>query len=258
MKYPLFFCLLLSIPTFGQATNVEREQRWVDQTVESIFDGEPVFLEADGHRFLSIYTESQTQSSKGMLVLHGTGFHPDWEQVVQPVRVEMTAHGWNTLSIQLPLLEKSAAYEDYVPLYPEVPPRMRAATEYLIEQGVDTIVVVAHSQGATMASYYLARTEHKVKAFVAIGMSSQYKQPTINSAESLKRITIPVLDIFGSRDFPTVLHTAQARQQASAHNKDYQQIVVDEAYHFFDNTDHEHQLLNIMSQWLDQQLGASQ
>ena len=258
MKYPQLLSLLFFLSGSVQATNVEREQRWVDQTVDTIFDGEAVFLEADGHRFLSIYTKSQTPSSKGMIVLHGTGFHPNWEQVVQPVRVDMTARGWSTLSIQLPLLEKSAAYEDYVPLYPEVPPRMRAATEYLTEQGVDTIVVVAHSQGATMASYYLARTQHDVKAFVAIGMSSQYKQPTINSAESLKRITIPVLDIFGSRDFPTVLQTAEARQQASGHNKAYQQSIVDEAYHFFDNTDHEHQLLNIMSEWLDKQIGASE
>lgn len=254
MKTPLFLCVLFCLPGPLLATDAEREQRWVDQTVDSIFDGEPVFLEAEGHQFLSIYTASETQSSKGIIVLHGTGFHPDWEQVVQPVRVEMTTRGWHTLSIQLPLLEKSAAYEDYVPLYPEVPPRMRAATRHLIKQGVDTIVVVAHSQGATMAGYYLARTEHDVKAFVAIGMSSQYKQPTINSAESLKRINIPVLDIFGSRDFPTVLQTAEVRQQASAHNKAYKQSIIDEAYHFFDNTDHERQLLNTLSQWLDEQL----
>jgi pimeloyl-ACP methyl ester carboxylesterase len=254
MKYFSLLYLLIFLPAPLQATNVEREQRWIDQTVDSIFDGEPVFLEADGHRFLSIFTESETASSKGMIVLHGTGFHPDWEQVVQPVRVRMTARGWNTLSIQLPLLEKSASYEDYVPLYPEVPPRMRAATEYLIEQGVDTIVVVAHSQGATMASYYLARTENDVKAFVAVGMSSQYTQATINSAASLKLINIPVLDIYGSRDFPTVLRTAETRQEASRHNKGYKQAVIDEAYHFFDNTEHEHQLLDTLSRWLDEQL----
>lgn len=254
MNYVLLICLpiLLSMPV--HATDLAREQRWIDQTVDTIFDGEPVFLEAEGHRFLSIFTQSVKPSSKGMIVLHGTGFHPDWEQVVQPVRVRMTESGWNTLSIQLPLLEKSAAYEDYVPLYPEVPPRMRAATEYLLEQGIDTVVVVAHSQGATMASYYLARSQHDVKAFVAIGMSSQYRQESINSAESLKLIDIPVLDIYGSRDFPTVLETSETRQQASAHNQAYRQMVIDEAYHFFDNTDHEHQLLNAMTHWLDEQL----
>jgi len=252
MRIFLILCLIVALPL--NATNAEREQRWVDQTVDMLFDGEPVFLDADGHRFLSIFTESEIESNKGMIVLHGTGFHPDWEQVVQPVRVEMTTHGWNTLSIQLPILEKSAAYEDYIPLYPEVPARIVAATEFLEMQNVDTIVVVAHSQGATMASYYLANHKHDIKALVAIGMSAQHKQSSVNSAESLKRIAIPVLDIYGSRDFPTVLETADARQQGAAHNNHYRQVVIDSAYHFFDNSNHENQLLATIAQWLDEQL----
>ncbi len=252
MRFLILLCLIVASPL--NATNAEREQRWVDQTLDIIFDGEPVFLDADGHRFLSIFTESETTSNKGMVVLHGTGFHPDWEQVVQPVRVEMATHGWNTLSIQLPILEKSAAYEDYIPLYPEVPARMQAAIAFLKNQSIDTIVVVAHSQGATMASYYLANNEHDIKALVAIGMSAQHKETSVNSAESLKQISIPVLDIYGSRDFPTVLETADARQQGAAHNKTYKQVVIDSAYHFFDNTDHENQLLDVIAQWLDEQL----
>lgn len=245
-------CFFISLPL--QATNVEREQRWIDQTVDAIFDGEPVYLDADGHRFLGIAMDSASASTKGMIVLHGTGFHPDWQQVVQPVRVKMTEHGWNTLSIQLPLLEKSAAYEDYVALYPEVPARMQAATDYLAGRGAQTIVVVAHSQGATMASYYLARNEHNIKALVAIGMSAQHLQPEINSAESLKLIDIPVLDIYGSRDFATVLETAKKRQRGAANNKNYRQLIIPDAYHFFDNTMHERMLIDAVASWLDEQI----
>jgi pimeloyl-ACP methyl ester carboxylesterase len=246
----LLLCLILVSPLY--ATNVEREQRWVNQSLDLIFDGEPVFLDADGHRFLSIFTESETESNKGMIVLHGTGFHPDWDQVVRPVRVEMTTQGWNTLSIQLPILEKSAAYEDYVQLYPEVPARMQAATKYLEQLNVHTIVVVAHSQGATMASYYLANHKHNIEALVAIGMSAQHTEASVNSAESLKLIDIPVLDIYGSRDFPTVLRTANKRQQSASHNQGYKQVVIDSAYHFFDNTTHENLLLVAIAQWLNE------
>lgn len=237
-----------------QATDAEREQRWIDQTVDTIFDGDPVFLEADGHRFLGIYTQPAMPSSRGMIVLHGTGLHPDWEQVVQPVRVSMAEHNWHTLSIQLPLLEKEASYEDYVALYPEIPARMRVATDYLEQQGVDTLVVVAHSQGATMASYFLANYDNNIKALVAIGMSAQHLQANINSARSLQKIHIPVLDIYGSRDFPTVLETAEQRRQGAAHNKHFSQVVIADAYHFFDNTRHEQQLLRFVAQWLDEQL----
>jgi len=256
MKIILALLIMFSLPLL--ATDVEREQRWIDQTIDTIFYGDPVFLEAESHRFLGIYTESETPTAKGMIVLHGTGFHPDWEQVVQPVRVQMTEHGWNTLSIQLPLLEKSAAYEDYVPLYPLVPARLHAAKGFLHEQGMDTVVIVAHSQGATMASYFLANAKHDVKALVAIGMSAQHLESNINSAESLKYIEIPVLDIYGSRDFPTVLETAENRRQGAAHNSQYEQMVIADAYHFFDNTEHEQELLRSISVWLNAQLGISQ
>lgn len=251
MRVLLVVILVLSLPQSLHATDIEREQRWVDQTIDLIFDGAPVFLEAEGHRFLSIYTESESTSSKGMIVLHGTGFHPDWAQVVQPVRVSMAESGWNTLSIQLPILEKSAAYEDYIALYPEVPGRIQVAVDFLHEQGMNTLVIVAHSQGATMASYYLANSEHSIQAFVAVGMSAQHRQPSVNSAESLKSINIPVLDIYGSRDFPTVLETAEQRGRAAAHNPGYTQTVIANAYHFFDDTQHERELLNTVATWLD-------
>ncbi|OED37216.1 hypothetical protein AB833_24445 [Chromatiales bacterium (ex Bugula neritina AB1)] len=246
------FCLLVALlpGSLIHATDAAREQRWIEQTVDSIVVGTPVYLNADGHRFLGIYTESETPATRGVIVTHGTGFHPDWYQVVQPVRVEMTAHGWHTLSIQMPLLDNSAAYEDYVPLYPEVPARLEAATQYLARQGIDTIVIVAHSQGATMASYYLANTEHQISALVAIGMSAQHLQPHINSAESLKKIALPVLDVFGARDFPAVLRTAGRRKFGAAHNKNYTQVVIPDAYHFFD--DHEDELLETLISWLDQ------
>jgi len=242
-------CILLLYSSV-YATDIEREQRWIDQTVDAIFDGEPVFLEADGHRFLSIYTEAETESVNGMIVLHGTGFHPDYEQVVQPIRVEMTQHGWHTLSIQLPLLDSEAEYEDYVSVYPEVPPRIDAAIAYLKQRDISNIVIVAHSQGATMACYYLARNREEISAVVAIGMSAQHLQPHINSAESLKQIRIPVLDLFGSKDFPAVLRTVELRADAGAHNPGYVQQVIEGAYHFFDYREDE--MLQAVQQWLEQ------
>lgn len=248
VKLSLLVAFLL-VSSLVVATDAEREQRWIDQTVDSIFDGEAVYLFAENHRFLGIYTEAPDESTRGVIVLHGTGFHPDWAQVVHPVRVEMPAHGWSTLSIQLPILERSAAYEDYVTLYPEVPPRIDAAVEFLLDKGIDDISIIAHSQGATMAAYYLANSDHQIKAFVAIGMSAQHTQKTVNSAESLKRISIPVLDIFGSKDFPAVLATIDQRGRGAAHNQGYQQQVIRQAYHFFD--DFEDELLDALLSWLN-------
>ena len=56
--------------------------------------------------------------------MHGIGVHPNWDQVIRPIRVEMTTRGWNTLSIQMPVLANDAATEDYAKLFPEVTPEL--------------------------------------------------------------------------------------------------------------------------------------
>lgn len=231
-----------------QASDVAKEKRWAEQTVDSILDGEAVWLKADGHEFLSIYTEAEEESDKGMIVVHGTGIHPNWDQVVKPVRVEMTTHGWNTLSIQMPILRNEAEYAEYIPLYPEVPPRLKAAEEYLIAQGARNIVIVAHSQGATMSAYYLSKSKSAAKAFVAIGMGATQKDSHVNSANALKSINIPVLDLYGSDDLPGVLQTSEKRKSAAAHNKAYKQQIVNGAEHFFDDNNDE--LIEAIDQWL--------
>ncbi|MCP4078026.1 MAG: alpha/beta fold hydrolase [Gammaproteobacteria bacterium] len=247
MKYLLLLCSLFLVTV--QASDLGKEQRWADQTVDSILDGEAVWLKTDKLKFLSIYTEAEEESELGMIVVHGTGIHPNWDQVVKPVRVEMTTYGWNTLSIQMPILHNEATYDDYVPLYPEVPARLKAAEDYLLAQGIKKIVIVAHSQGSTMSAYYLANNDHNVSAFVAIGMQATQKDVDINAATSLQSITIPVLDLYGSDDLPGVLQTVGAKKQAAGHNKKYQQQLIQGAEHFFDDKNDE--LIEAITRWLE-------
>lgn len=239
-------CLLASTL---QASDLEKEQRWRDQVADSIMDGEEVDVSVDDHVIFGIYTDAADESDKGMIVVHGTGIHPNWEQVVQPVRVRMTEHGWNTLSIQMPILHNEAEYKDYVPLYPEVPPRLKAAEQFLLDRGMKKIVIVAHSQGATMSSYYLSRhPESKVEEFVAIGMGATQKDSHLNSALALQKINIPVLDLYGSDDLPGVMDTIDNRKQGAAHNPHYSQKEIAGANHFFDGMNDE--LISAIHGWL--------
>ena len=229
--------LVLAAPV--AASDLEKEQRWREQVEDSIMDGEAVDLVVEGREIFAIYMEAEDGSDKGMIVVHGTGIHPNWQQVVQPIRVEMAAHGWNTLSIQMPILHNEAQYEEYVALYPEVPPRLRAAEAFLKDRGIQTLLIAAHSQGATMSSYYLSRHPSDVKGLIAIGMGATQKDSHINSAQSLKKITIPVLDLYGDDDLPGVLDTVDARTESSAHNVQYSQQMIKDANHFFDGMDDE-------------------
>lgn len=229
-------CLFTGIPLASDLkSDLEKEQRWRDQVADSIIDGDEVDVTVDGRDVFGIYTEAADDSNNGMIVVHGTGIHPNWDQVVRPVRVRMAEHGWNTLSIQMPILHNEAEYKDYVPLYPEVPPRLQAAEQFLLDKGMKKIVLVAHSQGATMSSYYLSRhPKSKVSEFVAIGMGATQKDSDLNSALALKKINIPVFDLYGSEDLPGVLETIDSRKQSAAHNANYSQKEIAGANHFFD------------------------
>ncbi|MFL2562560.1 MAG: DUF3530 family protein [Arenicellales bacterium] len=240
--------LVLAAPV--AASDLEKEQRWREQVEDSIMDGEAVDLVVEGREIFAIYMEAEDGSDKGMIVVHGTGIHPNWQQVVQPIRVEMAAHGWNTLSIQMPILHNEAQYEEYVALYPEVPPRLRAAEAFLKDRGIQTLLIAAHSQGATMSSYYLSRHPSDVKGLIAIGMGATQKDSHINSAQSLKKITIPVLDLYGDDDLPGVLDTVDARTESSAHNAQYSQQMIKDANHFFDGMDDE--LVSAVAGWAQQ------
>jgi pimeloyl-ACP methyl ester carboxylesterase len=137
-----------------------------------------------------------------------------------------------------------------VPLYPEVPPRLKAAERFLKQKGVKTLVIVAHSQGATMSSYYLSRNTNDIQGFVAIGMGATQKDSDVNSSISLKTINIPVLDLYGTDDLPGVLETAELRKQAAAHNPQYSQKVIQGANHFFDEMNDE--LVVAVADWSQQ------
>ncbi|RKZ55324.1 MAG: DUF3530 domain-containing protein, partial [Gammaproteobacteria bacterium] len=137
------------------ASDLDKEKRWADQVVDAILDGDAVWLNDGKNNFLGIYTEAEEDKGRAVIVMHGTGIHPDWQQVIQPLRVGLTEDSWNTLSIQMPVLANEAEYIDYAQLYDEVAPRIDAAIKYLKDNGIKEIVLLGHSQGSSMTAYYL-------------------------------------------------------------------------------------------------------
>jgi pimeloyl-ACP methyl ester carboxylesterase len=234
-----------------QASDLAKEKRWADQVVDAILDGDAVWLDDGSSEFLGIYTEAGEDKSRAVIVMHGTGIHPDWQQVVQPLRVGLTEHDWNTLSIQMPVLANEAEYPEYAPLYEEVAPRINAAIKYLQDNGSSNIVLVGHSQGAAMTAYYLSTSRQDVNGFVAIGMASYADDPRMNSIKALEKITVPVLDLYGDEDLELVLNSSSARVESAkkAGNKNYTQVKLSGSNHFFD--DKEDELVEAVAEWLD-------
>jgi len=247
----ILLSIILVFSTAIQASDLAKEKRWADQVVDAILDGDAIWLNDGSSEFLGIYTEAGEDKGRAVIVMHGTGIHPDWQQVIQPLRVGLTEHNWNTLSIQMPILPNEAEYPEYAPLYDEVAPRIDAAIEYLKKNGSKEIVLIGHSQGAAMTAYYLSTSKQNIKGFVAIGMASFADDPRMNSIKALEKINVPILDIYGDDDLEGIIKSIDARAQAAkkAGNKNYTQVEVAGSNHFFD--DREEQLVEVVADWLE-------
>ena len=234
------------------AQDLERERRLEAEIVDTIIDGEPVHLDADGHTFLAIHTEADDgERRKAVIVLHGRGFHPDWPEVAGPLRTELPEHGWDTLSLQMPVLAKSAKYYDYVPILPASFPRIRAGIDYLRERGARPIVLAAHSCSVHMTMAYVRHHgDAEFDGFIGIGMgATDYRQP-MREPFPLAAMSVPVLDLFGDEDYPAVQREAPSRLAAirKAGNSHSVQRIVPGAEHYF--RDMEEELVDAVAEWL--------
>lgn len=248
MLKKIILLVTVLLPMSVVASDLAKEKRWADQVVDSIMDGDAVWLNDGKSKFLTIYTEAGDASARAAIIMHGTGIHPDWQQVVQPLRVGLTEHKWNTLSIQMPVLANEANYSDYAPLYDEVAPRVNAAIKFLRDRGINEIVLIGHSQGSAMAAYYLSSTQQPVKGFVAIGMSAFAKDRRMNSIRALEKIKVPVFDLYGSDDLKIIIDSARSRAAAAEKNKHYIQQQ-NKGNHFFDGE--EDALVSEVAAWLE-------
>lgn len=243
------FALIFSFSV--NASDLAKEQRWADSIEDTIMDGETLMLNDGKNDFLAIFTGAVEDKKRAAIIMHGTGIHPDWEQIIRPMRVGLTEHNWHTLSIQMPILPNDAKYPEYAPLYPEVAPRIDAAIKYLKAEGYNKIVLIGHSQGTTMSTYYLSQHKPDILGFVGIGMPDLGKDKRMMASENLQQIIVPVLDIYGSGDLESVIGSSKKRAAAAqkAGNKNYQQVIIKGADHFFKGKEKE--LLKKTAEWME-------
>jgi len=241
MKQLVAALILISSFTFAQTVpDYAKEARWASFIEDGLMDGDVVLLKANDHEFLAIYTESESDTKQTAVIVHGLGVHPDWPQVIQPLRVALTERGFNTLSIQMPVLENGVGSDGYAPLLVDADNRINSAVNYLTAQGLEANVLIAHSLGSVMSTHYLANNANPFKRYVGIGMPK-------TTAQYLSNIDIPVLDLYGNDDIPPVLNGIKLKAQQSKHNSNYTQIEVG-ADHFFNDKDD--LLIDTISTWL--------
>ncbi|MEM7027802.1 MAG: alpha/beta fold hydrolase [Pseudomonadota bacterium] len=199
---------------------------------------EAVQLEANSQTFIGLFNQQTALKAAGAIIfLHGMGGHADWPYIISPLRQSLPEHGWSTLSIQLPLLSMATPIEDYGQTLDTAAARIEAAVRYLRSKKFLNIVVVAHSFGAANALHYLTDGQRpKIIALVAIGLQEYaFLKPTIDTLALIENARIPLLDIYGERDYQRVIKQAPDRRLAAnkGNNDKYSQIEVAGADHYF-------------------------
>lgn len=239
--------------------NFERERRIVSQIEDSIIDGEVNWLKSNQGDIFSIYTEADIDKDKpkgGLIILHSRGFHSNWETVIRPLRVGLAESGWDTLSVQMPVLEKDAKYYDYVPILPFARARIQAAIDFYKQKGINNIVLVAHACGAHMTQDFIDKFGIKdISAFVGIGMgATDYKQKNLYPIIlTLIDKNIPILDVLAQHDYPGVLRLATIRNEAFQimQNPKNKQVIIPNTDHYYSSDKATNAMLTSVGLWLD-------
>ncbi len=234
--------ILVAVVVMGAAActtitpDYAREQRWSDEVVPGLVVGQAVSIETvSKRRFLGILAPSP-KSRGAILLMHGSGVHPDFA-IVGQLRSLLNDAGFTTLSIQMPVLAADASADDYPAVFGEADERIGAAIEYLRAHNQPRIAIVSHSMGARMALDYLKRNPAApLAAWVPLAIVD-------GELSGLPRTGFPVFDVYAQKDFAVVLAKKNERAAILRNLPGSKQVMVFGADHFFAGREKEVALL---------------
>ncbi len=217
---------------------LSREQQIAEKLTLTADADEIISLKASGERFIGLYKRARSSEARGVVILvHGMGAHPDWPDVISPLRTRLTEFGWSTLSIQMPILSPEEPVAEYGKTLRLANSRIQAAVDYLHDWGIEPIILLGYSFGATQAANFLAsKKPEDIKAFVSVSMLAQkFIKPELDVFKFIAGITIPIFDIYAEEDLDDVRRGIDDRRLAASKNGNtgFQQIEVQKAGHHY-------------------------
>jgi hypothetical protein len=251
---PLAATLLLVLNLAIQpllASDFEREARLGEEMALNLFEGEVVTLNNGERDFLGAYIELDDPRG-AVILLHGRGYHPDWQDVVGPLRTQLAEAGWSTLSLQMPVLEVGAKYYDYLPTFPDADRRIEAGIQFMRERVDGPLVLFGHSCGAHMAMHWFdSAGDASIDALITAGLGATDFGQDLVKPFDIERIQVPFLDALGSEEYERVMAMAPDRKQLiEAHGHPHsRQEFIDQADHYFKGRNRE--LGDAVADWLE-------
>lgn len=183
-----------------------------------------------------------------VILCHGRAQHPKWK-VVDPLRKEINKQlGYHTLSLQLP--GKGKDWKKYADEFPQAYREIQAGIDFLSkEKGVTKIYLMGHSMGSRMATAFLVEhPDSGVAGFIGVGVKNGGNYP-LDSNSNLRKIKIPVLDVYG--DGGDGMDKIEAGVRADMVSDRYKQVLIPQADHQFNVG--EEDMVQAVIDWLKSQ-----
>ena len=222
---------------------LSREQQIAEKLAVTADADEIISLKASGGRFIGLYKRAKISETKigevnGVVILvHGMGAHPDWPDVISPLRTRLTEIGWSTLSIQMPILSPEEPVAEYGKTLRMANSRIQAAVDYLHDWEIEPIVLLGYSFGAVQAANFLASNKpENIQAFISVSVLVQkFIKPKIDMYKFIGEISVPMLDIYAEEDLEDVRRGIDDRRLAANKNgnNEFQQIELQGSGHHF-------------------------
>jgi hypothetical protein len=200
----LFYVIIILLVASGpvQGADPGKEAYLAEELRQQLRVGELIWLQASEENFPAIYSKSnRNKPLGGIILLHDLNAHPDWPEVISPLRKQLITSGWNTLSLQMPLQpDTSTTSSEYLPpLFNEAMGRIQGAITYLTGQGIQNIILVGHGLGADQGAAYLANDQtspQNIAGFIALAPKNPHGlDQSLQFQSALANIKIPVLEI---------------------------------------------------------------
>ncbi len=175
-------------------------------------------IESPNDRFLALFRESMTGDPQGcILLIHGDNEHPDWPQVIGPIRNKLVENSWCTLSIEVPdttkrfdlptlptisnsqeadTVQAEAEEDKSLPNEEAVYNRMDQAREHLSDKGYRRIAFLGHGTGAAYALKYVIDQGIGSSALVLIDPFTPPPFTDFELANLIESLRLPVLDYY--------------------------------------------------------------
>jgi hypothetical protein len=196
----------------------DQEQLIAEALRAEVKESEAVELQVGNKKVLALFrSQTRGQALGGVLLLHDLNGHPDWPGVIHALRSRLPESGWHTLSLQLPHADSAQLT---VAQLDAIRPRIAAALADLEKRGIRNTVLVGHGQGAIAAIDYLAdNITPSVQGLVVISLDgTENAEPRLDGAAGLARISLPILDVYGDRDYLPVVESARRRYDLARRN----------------------------------------